>query len=107
MQRHINGKKTVRAAPLVVSVASVIDKNRRQRIDSLATAHGTSVSSINVIVPPARRVPNCSAAELEQERVDRHWSRVRYAIYRRSLAMLDNIEHHGPDNGALPQTTLL
>jgi hypothetical protein len=49
-QRHLNGKKTVWTPALIASVAAAIEDDRRLSIEALATAHGTSVSTIHAVL---------------------------------------------------------
>jgi hypothetical protein len=49
-QRHLNGKKNVRTLALIAAVAAAIEKGHRLSIKALATAHGTSVSTIHAIL---------------------------------------------------------
>jgi hypothetical protein len=49
-QRHLNSKKTVRTPALIVSVTAAVEEDRRICIEALATAHGTSVSTIHAML---------------------------------------------------------
>jgi hypothetical protein len=45
-QRHLNGKKTIRNAALITSVASTIEQDRRLSMKSFAVAYGVGVGTI-------------------------------------------------------------
>ncbi len=49
-QGHLNGKKTVRNAALIASVAAAVEQDRRLSVKSFAVAHGVGVGSIHRIL---------------------------------------------------------
>ncbi len=97
-QRHLNGKKTVQTPALIASVAAVIEEDRQLSIEALATAHGTSISTIHAVLhdnlglekKSARWVPKLLSDDQKQQRVEVCTEFVA-TVHRCSLAMLDTI----------------
>jgi hypothetical protein len=97
-QQHLNSKKTVRTPALIASVAAAVEEDRRICIEALATAHGTSVSTIHAVLhddlglekKSARWVPTLLNDEQKPQRVEACSEFVK-AVHCHSLAMLDLI----------------
>ncbi len=96
-QRHLNGKKTVRNAALIASVAAAVEQDRRLSVKSFAVAHGVGVGTIHRILhedlglekKSARWVPKLLSQDQKIQRVKD--CRDFAAVHRHSFAMLDNI----------------
>jgi hypothetical protein len=97
-QCHLNSKKTVRTQALIASVAAAVEDDRRMCIEVLATAHGTSVSTIHAVLhddlgferKSARWVPKLLNDDQKQQRIEVCSEFVK-AVQRNSLTMLDTI----------------
>jgi hypothetical protein len=97
-QHHLNLKKTVTTTSLIASVATVVEKDRRQCIQVLAAAHGVSIYTIHSILhnnlglekKSTRCVPKLLCAELKEECI-RTCTAFIGTIQRQSMAMLDKI----------------
>jgi hypothetical protein len=97
-QRHLNSKRTVQTPALAASVAAAVEDDRRVCIETLATAHGTSVSTIHAVLhddlglekKSARWVPKLLNDNQKQQRVEVCSEFVK-VVQRHSLAMLDSI----------------
>jgi histone-lysine N-methyltransferase SETMAR len=97
-QRHLNGKKTVRNAALIASVAAAVEQDRRLSVKSFAVAHGVGMGTIHRILhedlglekKSARWVPKLLSQDQKIQRVEDCRDLVA-AVHRHSFTMLDNI----------------
>jgi hypothetical protein len=97
-QRHLNSKKTVGTLALIASVTAAVEDDRRVCIEALATAHGTSISTIHAMLhtnlglekKSARSVHKLLNDDQKQQRVE-VCSEFIKAVQHYSLAMLDSI----------------
>jgi histone-lysine N-methyltransferase SETMAR len=88
----------VRTPALIASVTAAVEEDRRICIEALATAHGTSVSTIHAVLhddlglekKSARWVPKLLNDEQKKQHVEVCSEFVK-AVHRHSLAMLDSI----------------
>jgi hypothetical protein len=88
----------VRTPAFIASIAAAVEEDHRLCIEALATAHGTSVSTIHAVLhdnlglekKSARWVPKLLNDEQKQQRVEVCLEFVK-AVHRHSLAMLDSI----------------
>jgi hypothetical protein len=110
-QHHLNLKETVMTTNLA-SVATVVEKDRRQCIQVLAAAHGVSIYTIHSILhnnlglekKSTRCVPKLLSAEQKEECI-RTCIAFIGTIQHQSMAMLDKIVkmdetivcHHTPE----------
>ncbi len=97
-QRHLNGKKTLRNAALIASVAAAVEQDRRLSVKSFAVAHGVGVGTIYCILhedlgfeKKVCPLGTQTAVAGSENSACRRLPDFVAAIHRHSFTMLDNI----------------